>query len=73
MIMCDRVTRVYGDWNVLRRVVRISVHAALRDLGFSGKGEMKTSSLGRTARLSGQRGRGPLSGHRFRRAASETG
>ena len=26
------------------------VHAALRDLGFSGKGEMKTSSLGRTAR-----------------------
>jgi hypothetical protein len=25
-------------------------HAALRDLGFSGKGEMKTSSLGRTAR-----------------------
>ena len=27
-----------------------SDHAALRDLGFSGKGEMKTSSLGRTAR-----------------------
>ena len=25
-------------------------HAALRDLGFSGKGEMKTSSLGRTVR-----------------------
>jgi hypothetical protein len=49
-ISCERAeSHVFGDYG--RSYIHCTLHFhALRDLGFSGKGEMKTSSLGRTAR-----------------------